>query len=181
MGLYQNCWREDEMLARKAFELVIVGHAVSVTLSNDPMANGAASGRVDISILWRNSAADSLQMQRPAIGDAIYGWRKPRFKAATAAPNQGERVGLEGARRERRRRFREACSPLASALCRGPRGLPMHGGDKGFEADAADDLFEGALSLRSGETRRALTVTCRESSRFSLVRRRRPRPAAEAA
>jgi hypothetical protein len=31
MGLSQNCWREDEMLARKALELVIVGPAVRFT------------------------------------------------------------------------------------------------------------------------------------------------------
>ena len=32
-----------------------------------------------------------------------------------------------------------------SALGRRPCGLPMHGGDKRLEADAADDLFERAV------------------------------------
>src|SRR6516164_6424538 len=32
-----------------------------------------------------------------------------------------------------------------SALGRGPRGLPVDGGDERLEADAADDLFEGAV------------------------------------
>ena len=38
----------------------------------------------------------------------------------------------------------EALVPL-SALGRGPRGLPVNGGDKRLEADSADDLFEGAV------------------------------------
>jgi hypothetical protein len=47
MGLSQNCWREDGMLARKAFELVIVG-ARSASLSRThPIANARAPGRAD--------------------------------------------------------------------------------------------------------------------------------------
>ena len=33
----------------------------------------------------------------------------------------------------------------ASAFGRGPRGLPVNGGDERFEAYSADDLFEGAV------------------------------------
>ena len=34
---------------------------------------------------------------------------------------------------------------FGSALCRGPRGLPVDGGDERFEAYSPDDLFEGAV------------------------------------
>jgi hypothetical protein len=37
------------------------------------------------------------------------------------------------------------CAVAGSALGRRPCGLPVNGGDKGLEADAADDLFEGAV------------------------------------
>ena len=56
----------------------------------------------------------------------------------------------------------------------------MNGGDKRLEADSADDLFEGAVVV-VGRDEEGADRDLRESSRFSLVRRRSPRPAAEAA
>jgi hypothetical protein len=47
--------------------------------------------------------------------------------------------------RKRGHAFRRLLCRAASALGRRPCGLPVNGGDKGLEADAADDLFEGAV------------------------------------
>src|ERR1700730_17649036 len=62
MGLSQHYWREDETLARKRLELVIVGASVASLSRAHPIANARASE--GYSIFRRNPAADSLQVQR---------------------------------------------------------------------------------------------------------------------
>ena len=97
MGLSQNYWREDETLARKRLELVIVGASVASLSRAHPIANARASE--GYSIFRRNPAADSLQVQRRGIDDSIYGWRKPRSGAASKAISHRGPLQLSAAAR----------------------------------------------------------------------------------
>src|SRR5260370_27678438 len=56
--------------------------AVRVTVSNASIAPARLRGREDIQSSGEIPLLISLQVQRRAIGDAIYGWRKPRSSAA---------------------------------------------------------------------------------------------------
>lgn len=154
--------------------------AVRVTVSNASYCEraGVAPGRYSIS--RRNLAADALQVQRRAISDSIYGWRKPR-SGTRSKQSGGSQAALVillvyafGGNGGILRRAPLQLSAAARAACQctavtnGSRLIrPM--------------ICSRAPSLRSAETSRALTVTCGESSRFSLVSRRKPRRAAEAA
>src|SRR6202040_420967 len=87
MGLSQNYWREERL------ELVIVGAPVA------SLARAHAAASEGYSIFRRNPAADSLQVQRRGIDDAIYGWRKPRSGAASKAISHGGPLQLSAAAR----------------------------------------------------------------------------------
>ena len=61
---------------------------------------------------------------------------------------------------EIRGRFEGNLAPWpASAFCRGPRGLPVNGGDERLEAYSPDDLFESAVPAVRGNEE-GVTVTC---------------------
>jgi hypothetical protein len=48
MGLSQNCWREDETLARRTFELMIVSMHSAPLSRTHPLANGFVLGGYSI-------------------------------------------------------------------------------------------------------------------------------------
>jgi hypothetical protein len=77
MCRYQNCWRGDETLARKTFEHVVVVRVMIVTIA-EASAASMLLGPGKYSIFRRNSAADSLQMQRRVIGNASFNWGRVR-------------------------------------------------------------------------------------------------------
>src|SRR3954469_5364176 len=85
MGLSQNCWREGETRARKTLELITDNRqrAVRATVSNRSFGERLRAGR--IFNLKTNLAVDWLQIQPGAIGDTIYGSRKPTSRAGSKA------------------------------------------------------------------------------------------------
>ena len=87
-----------------------------------------------------------------------------------------------GSRRDCSGRFlltRAARRPF-SALGGGLLRLPVDDRVKRLKAHAADNLLESGV-VAAGRDKQGLTLTCGESSKFSLVSLRRPNAALEAA
>jgi hypothetical protein len=104
MGLSQNYWREDETLARKRLELVIVG-ARSASLSRtDPIANVPlrrdiqSSGEIPLLIRCRCSDGDrrfNLWLEEAEIRGRFEGnlarWPASAFCRGPRGPASGRR------------------------------------------------------------------------------------------